>query len=183
MAAIGCQVCNAQANSDLETLQIEEFNWTVAIPENFASLKKDEWGELIKKDVAVFGKGILSEEYTIFSYVNNKSNKFDAVWQPYDTEICGDYLELNAEANEVMHQIYESQLPGGEFDSISKTQTISGLEFRRFDVEINFPDVIKMKIVRFYRLFEDKQFNMYITAIDEKIGQQMLAAFLESKFE
>ena len=68
---------------------------------------------------------------------NNKFNKFEAVWQPYDAEICGDYLELNAEANKVMHKMYESQIPKANFDSITQIQTISNLEFKRFDVEVD----------------------------------------------
>lgn len=179
----GFQICHAQTKSGLKPMHIEEFNWTLVIPENFTPIKQDEWGKMIKKDIAVFGEGILSEEVTSFSYQNNKFNKFDAVWQPYDAEICGDYLELNAEANEVMYQMYKSQIPKANFDSITKTQTISNLEFERFDVEIDVPDVFHMKIIRFHRLFGNKQFNMYITVIDEKIGQKMLEAFLQSEFE
>ena len=82
-----------------------------------------------------------------------------------------------------MHKMYESQIPKANFDSITQIQTISNLEFKRFDVEVDVPDVFNMKIIRFYRLFGNKQFNMYITIIDEKIGEKMLAAFLQSEFE
>lgn len=180
---IGLQICTAQTKANQETLHIEDFNWTVPIPENFTPVEKSAWGKLSKKNIEILGEDIRNQEVTIFAYQHNKFNKFDAVWQPYDAEICGDYFELNAEANTVMHQMYESQLPGANFDSISKKQSISGLEFERFDVTIDFPDVIKMKVIRFYRLFGDKQYNMYITIIDEKVGERMLAAFLNSKFE
>lgn len=179
----GLQFCNAQTESNLKTMHIEEFNWTVAIPENFTPVKQEEWGKMIEKSMDFYGEDILNQEGTIFSYQNNKFNKFDAVWQPYDAEICGDYLELNAEANKVLHKMYESQIPEANYDSITKTQTISNLEFKRFDVEIDVPDVFHMKIIRFYRLFGNKQFNMSITVIDEKIGQKMLEAFLQSEFE
>lgn len=137
----------------------------------------------MEKSIDFQGEDILNQEATIFAYQNNKFNKFEAVWQPYDAEICGDYLALNAEANKVMHKMYESQIPNANFDSITKIQTISRLEFQRFDVEIDVPDVFNMKIIRFYRLFGNKQFNVYISIIDEKIGEKMLEAFLQSKFE
>lgn len=179
----GFQICNAQTKSDLKTVVIEEFNWTLTIPEKFTPVKQDEWGKVIEISMDFHGEDILNQEGIIFSYQNNKFNKFDAVWQPYDAEICGDYLELHAEANKVLHKMYESQIPEANFDSITKTQTISKLEFQRFDVEIDVPDVFHMKIIRFYRLFGNKQFNMSITVIDEKIGQKMLEAFLQSEFE
>ncbi|MFK7811705.1 MAG: hypothetical protein AB8B59_04370 [Maribacter sp.] len=179
----GGQICNSQTKSDLKTVVIKEFNWTVTIPENFTPVKEGEWGKIIEKSIDFQGEDILNQEATVFTYQNNKFNKFDAVWQPYDAEVCGDYLELNAEANQVMHKMYESQIPNANFDSITKTQTISNLEFQRFDVEIDVPDVFNMKIIRFYRLFGNKQFNMYMTVIDEKIGEKMLEAFLQSEFE
>lgn len=179
----GFQICIAQTESNLKTIHVKEFEWTVTIPENFTPEKEAEWGKIIEKSIDFHGEDILNQEATIFAYQNNKFNKFDAVWQPYDAEICGDYLELNAEANQVMYKMYESQIPKANFDSITKTQIISKLEFKRFDVEIDVPDVFHMEIIRFYRLFGNKQFNMYITVIDEKIGEKMLAAFLQSEFE
>ena len=180
---IAFQICTAQTDSNVKTVQLEEFNWIIAIPDSLTALEQGQWGKMLKKDVTILGEDIRNQEVTLFSYQDPQSNMLTAVWQPYDAEICGDYLELNAEADKVMHQMYESQLAGGNFDSITKSQTVSNLEFKRFDVTIDFPDVIQMNVIRFYRLFGNKQFNMYITVTDEKSGQKMLDAFLQSKFE
>tara|TARA_B110000259_G_C13937080_1_gene371257 strand:+ start:685 stop:909 length:225 start_codon:yes stop_codon:yes gene_type:complete len=74
-------------------------------------------------------------------------------------------------------------MPKAKLDSISSTQNISGLEFQRFDVKVDFPNGMKMESISFSRLFDKKEFTVYIIAVDEKIGKQMLDAFLNSKFE
>ena len=74
-------------------------------------------------------------------------------------------------------------MPKAKLDSISSTQNISGLEFQRFDVKVDFPNGMKMKSISFSRLFDKKEFTVYIIAVDEKIGKQMLDAFLNYKFE
>ena len=83
----------------------------------------------------------------------------------------------------MIYQTFEAQIPGAKLDSISTIQKVSGLEFRRFDISIDFPNNMKMKTIGFSRLFGNKEFTMNITFVDEKIGKKMIDAFLSSKFE
>ncbi|WP_298790102.1 hypothetical protein [uncultured Allomuricauda sp.] len=179
--------CDSQTKSDVKTLKIEEFNWTINIPENFEPINQNEWNKTLKKGMDAI-ENTLEEEVdnqavTIFSYKNGQFNNFEANWQPFDVEIDGDYLETYSEVNSMIYQTFKTQIPDAKLDSISSIQKVNGLEFQRFDISIDFPNGIKMKTIGFSRLFDKKEFTMNITSVDEKIGSKMLDAFLNSKFE
>ncbi|PKG42882.1 hypothetical protein CXF67_07945 [Psychroflexus sp. MES1-P1E] len=184
---IGFQSCNSQTKSDPETLKIEEFNWTIDIPENFEPINQKEWNKTLKKGIDAientFDEKVDNQAVTIFTYKNGQFNNFEANWQPFDVEIDGEYLETYSEVNKILYQTFETQMPKAKLDSISSTQKISGLDFQRFDITIDFPNGMKMKSIGFSRLFDKKEFTMNISSVDEKIGKKMLDAFLNSKFE
>jgi len=184
---IGFQSCNSQTKSDPETLKIEEFNWTLDIPENFEPINQKEWNKTLKKGIDAientFDEKVDNQAVTIFTYKNGQFNNFEANWQPFDVEIDGEYLETYSEVNKMLYQTFETQMPKAKLDSISSTQKISGLQFQRFDITIDFPNGMKMKSIGFSRLFDKKEFTMNITSVDEKIGKKMLDAFLNSTFK
>ena len=184
---IGFQSCNSQTKSNPKTVTIEEFNWTVTIPENFTAIEESEWNETEQKGQdaveKTIGEEIINQAVTLFTYKNGQFNNFEANWQPFDVEIDGEYLEACSEVNRILYQTFETQMPKAKLDSISSTKKINGLEFQRFDVTIDFPNGIKMKSISFSRLFNKKEFTTNITFVDEKIGKIMLDAFLNSKFE
>jgi|TARA_B110000977_G_C10997881_1_gene462636 hypothetical protein len=183
----GFNSCKSQTESNPKTIHNKDFNWTITIPEDFSSINETEWNKSLQKGTAAiektFGEEIINQATTIFAFVNGQFNNFTANYQPYDIEIDGNYLETYNDVNEISYQTFETQMPKAKLDSISSTQNISGLEFQRFDVKVDFPNGMKMKSISFSRLFDKKEFTVYIIAVDEKIGKQMLDAFLNSKFE
>ena len=183
----GIQSCYSQAKTNPETVHIKDFNWTVTIPENFQLIEEREWDETEKQGQdaieETFGEELVNQAVTIFAYKNDRFNNFEANWQPYDPEIDGEYQETYHMVNEILYQTFESQMPGAKLDSVTSKQQISGLEFRRFDITIDFPNGVRMKTIGFSRLFGEREFTVNITYIDEKIGKKMLDAFLGSRFE
>ena len=179
--------CNSQTKSDSETLKIEEFNWTVNIPENFEPINQEEWNKTLKKGTNAiedtFEQEIENQAVTIFTYKSGQFNNFEANWQPFDIKIDGEYMETYSEVNKMLYETFETQIPKAKLDSISSIQKVSGLDFQRFDITIDFPNGIRMKTIGFSRLFGKKEFTMNITYVDEKIGKKMLKAFMNSKFE
>lgn len=179
--------CKSKTSSDSETLIIEEFNWTVRVPENFEPIDQETWDRTVRRGEnaieSTFDQEMENEAETIFTYTNGQFNNFEANWQPFDIEIDGEYLDTYSEVNKMLYQTFETQIPNAKLDSVSSTQEIDGLEFQRFDVTIDLPNGIKMKSMGFSRLFGKKEFTMNITSVDEKIEKQMLEAFLNSKFE
>ena len=79
---IGFQVCTAQSKANQKITHIEEFNWTIAIPENFTPIRQIEWGKIIEKSIDFQGEDILNQEATVFAYQNNKFNKFIILSHP-----------------------------------------------------------------------------------------------------
>ena len=184
---LGLNSCKGQTESKPKTIENKDFNWTIIIPENFISINKNEWKKTQQKGKdaieKTFGEEIINQAITIFAFKNGQFNNFEANYQPYDTEIDGNYLETNNDLNKILYQTFETQMPKTKLDSISSTQKISGLEFQRFDVTVDFPNGMKMKSIGFSRLFDQQEFTVNITAVEEKIGKKMLDAFLNSKFE
>ena len=182
---IGFQSCNSQSKSKI--INIEGFNWTVTIPENFNPIDNNEWNKLEKKGEdaieKAIGEDIINEAVTIFVYKNGQFNNFEANWQPFDVEIDGDYMETYSEVNKILYETFETQIPNAKLDSISSIQKVSRFDFHRFDITIDFENGMKMKTIGFSRLFEKKEFTMNITYVDEKIGKKMLDAFLNSQFK
>ena len=184
---LGFNSCKSQTESNPKIIHNKDFNWTITIPENFNSINENEWNKTQQKGKdaieKTFGEEIINQATTIFTFKNGQFNNFEANYQPYDIEIDGNYLETYNDVNEILYQTFETQIPQAKLDSISSTQKISGLEFQRFDVIVDFPNGMKMKTIGFSRLFDKKEFTVNITAVDERIGKQMLDAFLNSKFE
>ena len=85
--------CNSQTKSNPETLKIEEFNWTVIIPENFEPINQEEWNKTLNKGINAiedtFEEEVDNQATTIFTYKNGQFNNFEANWQPFDIEIDG----------------------------------------------------------------------------------------------
>ncbi len=184
---LGLNSCHSQSESNSKIIQNKDFNWTITIPENFISMNENEWNKTQQKGKdaieKTFGEEIINQTTTIFIFKNGQFNNFEANYQPYDIEIDGNYLETYDGVNEIMYETLETQIPEAKLDSISSTQKISGLEFQRFDVTVDFPNGMKMTTIGFSRLFDKKEFTLNITAVDEKSGKEMLDAFLNSKFE
>lgn len=173
--------------NESKSIYVDDFNWTIEIPKNFNSISEDKWNkvkELGEKGVEeAMNEEIVNEAVTIFVYKNGEFNNFESNYQPFNTEFDGNYLKSNNFVNQVMYKTFESQMPNAKMDSISSKQIIDGLEFYRFDINIDLPNGLKLKTVGFSRLFDKKELTINITYIDEKIGEQMLESFENSKFE
>lgn len=141
--------CNRQPKSNAETRQIEEFNWTVNIHEDFEPINQEEQNKALKKGINAikntFEEGVNNQAITIFICRDVYFNNFEANWQPYGIEIDGNYTEIYSQVNEMVYQTFKTQMPDAKLDSISFTQKVSRLEFQRFDISINSPSGIKMK--------------------------------------
>lgn len=179
--------CEGFNNSKARLSYIDDFKWTLEIPENFSRVSKDKWNEIVEVGKLgvekSFDTEIVNEATTIFIYKNGEFNTYESNYQPFNIETDGDYIESNNFVNIIMYQTFESQIPNAKMDSISSTQNIDGLEFHRFDININFPNGTIMKTIGFSRLFEKKELTINITYIDEKIGKKMMKSFENSKFE
>lgn len=178
---------NCKSKSNLQALKVNEFNWTVTIPENFKPMSKEQLHKIMSKGIdaveSSVGHEVENQPKTIFTYQNGKLNSFAANWNPFDVKVNKEYFKASSKMKKILYQIIEARMPQVKFDSVSSIQKISGLQFHRFDILMNFPNGIKMTNISFSRLFGEKELTVNMSFVDGKIGQTMLDTFLNSKFK
>jgi hypothetical protein len=183
----GLHYCFGQEQNTSSALKIEEFNWTIEIPNTFEPIDMEEWNTTVQKGKEVientFDESIENQAVTLFTYRDGQFNNFEANWQPFDEAIDGEYLKTYREVNKITYRAFEEELPGVKLDTLTTVQPVGQLEFNRFEVTVDFPNGLKLKTISFSRLFDTKELTLNITYIDEKVGEVMLKAFLNSKFE
>jgi len=164
----------------------EEFKWTIAIPEGFKNVSTKEWTKIQNKGLQVlentYNEEVINEVETIFVFKSDGVNYFEANYQPFDTEIDGDYIESCKYINKMIYQPLKSQAPDMQMDTISSTEVIDSLKFQKFEIEIKSSDSFVMKIVTFNRLFDKKDFSVNIMYNDKLKGSKMLDSWRNSKF-
>lgn len=184
---ITVQTSLCQSQTGAKTIKVEEFNWTISIPDIYKAVSESEWNkheEVGKKAVEeTYGQEVINQSVTIMAYKKGQFNSFDANWQPFDEAIDGSYKESNVAVNEILFHTFQSQMAGAKLDSASSIQNISGLDFYRFDINIEFPNGKVFKSTLLSRLFGKKEFSMNLAYLDEKAGQKMLDAMLNSSFK
>jgi len=176
--------CNKEK---VRVIENEDFKWTVTIPKNFRELSESEWDKVEDKGMDafenVYGEEVENRATTLFAYKSGKFQTFESNYQIYDLEKDGDYSESNREVNKMMYETFEETMPNVTLDSISSKEIIDGLEFDRFEINIDFPNGIEMTTVGFSRLFNDKDFTINIVYTKESVGKELIGNILNSKFE
>ena len=177
--------CKPRTDSPAQTLHNREFNWTISIPENFASVSPEEWAKLQNKGAQAientFGEKIENRAKTIFVFKNGDYNYLESNYQPFDPEVDGDYIASCRAVNEIIYETFRTQIPTATLDSASSVETISGLEFRKFGVTITLP-AMKIRSFMYNRLFGKKDFSVNITYVDDEPGKKMMESWQRSVF-
>ncbi|WP_159018069.1 hypothetical protein [Algibacter sp. L3A6] len=176
--------CNKEK---VRVIENDDFKWTVTIPKSFKELSESEWDKVEDKGIetfeSVYGEEVENRATTLFAYKNGQFQTFESNYQIHDLETDGDYFKSNAEVNQIMYETFEETIPNATLDSISSKQLIDGLEFDRFEINIDFPNGIEMTTVGYSRLFNDKDFTINIVYTKESVGKELIKNILNSKFE
>jgi hypothetical protein len=177
--------CNAHTQE--REIYDKLFKWRITIPKDFQIVSIEEGLELQKKGVdaieKTYGGKVDNQTTNIFHFKSGQFNDLEANYQPFDTLQDGSYLESCKNVNEVAYETFKAQMPGTRIDSSSSVEVIDGLSFQTFKVTIIFPNKMVMTIIGFSRLFIKKDFTCFITYVDSKIGESMMNAWRNSKFE
>ena len=163
-----------------------EFKWNIVIPENFQYVNSEEQKRLQKKGKdaveKTFGEEVINQSKNIFAFNNGKFNYFDSSYQPFDTEIDGDYKTTCKAVNNILYETIKTQAKNSKIDTISSTEIIDKLEFQKFSLKAEFQNGITINMIIYSRLFDKKEFSVNIIFIDEKKGQLMLESWRNSTF-
>ena len=163
-----------------------EFKWNIVIPENFQYVNSEEQKRLQKKGKdaveKTFGEEVINQSKNIFAFNNGKFNYFDSSYQPFDTEIDGDYKTTCKGVNSIVYETINTQMPGSKIDTLFTKEIINNLEFQKFNLRVSLPNGIVMNMIMYSRLFDKKELSVNIIYVDEKKGKLMLEAWRNSTF-
>ncbi|MCB0495266.1 MAG: hypothetical protein KDC79_03980 [Cyclobacteriaceae bacterium] len=179
--------CSGQTSKESQTLHNEDFGWTITIPEDFVNVSPEEWKKMQNKGLDAientYGEEVVNQSKIVFVFKNADFNYMESNYQPFDTQIDGDYLESWSGVNEIVFETFRSQMPNARIDSISSVEKVSGLDFHTFKIKIDFPNGMIMHSLMYSRLFDKKEFSLNIIYVDEKQGEKMIDAWFNSRFE
>lgn len=178
------QMCMSQEN---EQFYSKEFNWRMAIPEDFKSVSTQEWATMQNKGETVledtFGGEIANNAKTIVVFKSDELNYFEANFQPFDSATDGDYLESFKYVSALLYETFKSQMPDVKLDSVSSRMKINRLKFEVFKLKVTYPNQTVMHFEMYSRLFDKREFTVNIIYADEKKGAAMAKLWKASKFE
>lgn len=169
-----------------EKIFIKEFNWTMISPEGFERMSQEEIDHLRNRGIQVLENGTgeeLVDEVTVLFWIKKGTlNSLEANYQPFDEEVDGDYDETFDDVNEISVAAIKDQFPQIQIDTVTSIEKIDRLNFRKFYMKLTYPGGVVLHNHSYSYLFGDKEFTVSISYVDEKFGQQMLNAWLKSKF-
>ena len=164
----------------------DQFKWTITIPENFDTVSPDQWQKLQNKGQKAiedtYEQKVVNQAKTIFVFRTDELNYFESNYQPYDTAVDGDYLESCKNVNNILFETFMSQMPDIKIDSTYSKETISGLEFQKFQMKIQYPNKLILNMILYSRPFDKKEFSVNLMYADKNKGDLMLKSWTTSKF-
>ena len=173
-------------SQDLKQFYSKEFNWRIDIPDGFTTVSAQKAEETDAKGKLALektlGQPIENKAIDIFRFQRDKQNYFQANYQPYDERKDGKYRKNLGMLHKVVYQTFATQFPTVKIDSVTTTETISGIKFVAYKMSINIPNKGTMEMYMYSHLFGKKDFTVTIICRDEKVGQDILAAWRGSKF-
>lgn len=179
--------CSGQAKTDKKKIYNKDFKWTITIPAGFDTVSTEEWNRLQNRGTdaieKTYGEEVENNSKPIFVLRNDKFNYFESNYQPFDTDVDGNYLDNFNEVNKMTYGTFEEQMKGTKLDSSSSTAVISGLTFHTFKVVIKFPNNMEMNWLMYSRLFGKREFTVNIATVDRQKEKELLDCWLNSTFD
>ena len=182
----GLSGCRTKTDSPPQTLHNKDFNWTITIPEEFASVSPGDWAKLQNRGAEAientYGEKVENQATTIFVFKSGDYNYLESNYQSFDPAQDGDYRESCKGVNEIVYETFKSQIPAAKIDSASSVERIGGLDFHTFKIVLDLPNGTKIHSYMYNRLFGKRDFSLNITYVDENAGGKMREAWFGSKF-
>jgi hypothetical protein len=187
-ASVILQSCKGkeQAKTPPAEFYSKDFNWRIEIPEGFDTVSAEQWGKLQNRGAdaieKTYGAEVENKAKTLFVVRSDQFNYFESNYQPFDTLTDGNYLETCKTLNDMVYGTYKAQMPGTQIDSSSYIDTIDGLKFQAFKVNITLPDKKIMEVLMCSRLFGNKEFSVNMITMDAEKRKVLFRAWKHSTF-
>ncbi|MDQ6528667.1 hypothetical protein [Flavobacterium sp. LHD-85] len=154
------------------------FNWEIAIPDDYEKVIQKEKGE-VKGDTA-----LVKKENAIVAFKRDEANYFSANFENYTAgDIHGVDLKMRLKDFLLLKDIGKVY-PKGKMGNYSvSSENISGLQFRKSEIEITEDGKTAATAVIFSKAIGDKIFIASIVYEDEDYGKDMVDLFKKSTFK
>jgi hypothetical protein len=181
----GCKG-QGQAKTPPREFYSKEFNWRIEIPEGFDTVSAEQWSKIQNRGAdaieKTYGAEVENKTKTLFVVRTDQFNYFESNYQPFDTLTDGNYLETCKVLNNMIYGTFEAQMPGAQIDSSSSSDTIDGLKFQTFKVNITLPNKKIMEVLMYSRLFGKKEFSVNMMTMDPEKKKFLFRAWKHSTF-
>jgi hypothetical protein len=179
------QGCNSQTTPKKEIYN-KAFNWRITIPENFESVKPEDWEKMQNKGMDAledtYGERIVNQSKSIFVFKSDQLNYFESNYQPFDTAIDGDYLESCKGVNDILITTFKDQMPDVIIEKSNSIEKIDNLDFIVFKIKIEYPNKMVLHSLMYSRLFGKKDLSVNIMYVDPSKGALLLNSWKKSTF-
>lgn len=154
------------------------FNWEIAIPDDYEKVTQKEKGE-VKGDTA-----LVKKEHSIVAFKRDEANYFSANYENFAAgNIGGVDLKMRLKDFLILKDIGKVYPKGKMGDYSVSSENISGLEFRKSEIEVIEDGKTVATAVIFSKEFGDKIFIASIIYEDEDYGKEMIDLFKKSTFK
>ncbi len=170
-----------------ETYHSNDIGWTIAIPEGWNIVSKDQAGATDEKGKEALEKATGQQFDTkslkhLISFQKDQYNIFASTTEPFKEENPGEYQQHNRALNAMIYQTYANE--GIAADTSSGSETIGGLEFNTFYITIHDADgKVLLNQVLYSRLINGYDFGVNINYNNSADKAAMVGAFKASTFE
>lgn len=172
---IGCKKKNTFENNRFFD---KTFNWEITIPDDYEKVIQKEKGE-VKGDTA-----LVKKENSIVAFKRDEANYFSANYENYPAgDVRGVDLKMRLKDFLLLKDIGKVYPKGKMGDYLVSSEKISGLEFRKSEIEVTEDGKTVATAVIFSKGFGDKIFIASIVYEDENYGKDMIDLFKKSTFK
>ena len=169
-----------------KNIYLEDFKWTINIPPIFNSVNIADWN-----NVQARGKQSIEQTYrinikskpkTLFVYKTTAElNYFESNWQSFRDINSVAYEKEYQKVNYILYKTIQDKIPNAKIDSATSQITIDKVKFKLFSLTASYSNHI-FNIRQFKTILNKKQLSVNITYLSKDAGDQLLTAFLNSKF-
>jgi len=176
---IGCSETNNQ-------IIIEEFNWSLILPQNFEEVSNDTRNNSQNKGIKLIESAYPDKKVTIvaenlFHFRNGKYNTLQAQYSVLDsTQI---FIEEFNKANEIMINSFKNKRPNTEITTQTETKLIDNLEFQVFTLKTNNESNDNFTFKVYSRMFDNKHLEIITVSNEKNKSDAIKNCILNSEFK
>ncbi|MBK1895825.1 hypothetical protein [Chryseobacterium paridis] len=180
--------CSEKEKKSDSKIVDKTIGFSMIVPGSFSKLDEESKKEQIQKGVKRLDKlhdsaFALSDIKNTILFKSDDENLFVLNNQDYDVKTQGDYNEAIKGINDLSYQTQSMNFPNANIDSVTSKEMIDGVEFSKFILSTKISETKTMHMVKYNKLFKDKDFTASVVFTNDELGREVIKAFKDSKFK